>query len=458
MPPQSPLVANLQLVVLWQNSNTMAHPIKDTEEILRKLQIQALNPMQEAAVASIPLHANTVLLSPTGTGKTLAFALPLLASLDPTSKEVQALILVPSRELAIQIEQVIRSMGSGYKVNAVYGGRSMSKDKIELKHVPAILIGTPGRIADHFSNDRFSTDHIKTVVLDEFDKSLEVGFEYEMKGILKNLINIEKRILTSATAGVEIPEFVNLQNPNNLNYLGTVISKLTTKIVVSPAKNKLNTLLHLLNHIGNQQGIVFCNLKDSIQQVSSFLNSKNISHGCFNGGMEQKDRERSLIKFRNGTNQLLIATDLAARGIDIPEMKYIIHYELPVYKEEFIHRNGRTARVSSKGTAYVLKWHHEELPAFIKKTEVADITKQAVRKPVFWKTLFISGGRKDKISKGDIAGLFIKQGKIAKDELGLIELKHDCAFVAIPVSIAESLVEKLNNTRLKKKKVRVYIV
>jgi superfamily II DNA/RNA helicase len=385
----------------------------------------------------------------------LAFSLPLLDSLDPESNEIQALILVPSRELAIQIEQVIRSMGSGYKVNAVYGGRPMSKDKIELKHVPAILIGTPGRISDHFSNDRFSKKYIKTIILDEFDKSLEVGFEYEMRGIINELPSISKRILTSATQGVEIPDFVRLDKPKTVNYLGTSVSKLKVKTVISPAKNKLNTLLHLLNHIGNQQGIIFCNLKDSIQKVSSFLESKNISHGCFNGGMEQKDRERSLIKFRNGTNQILIATDLAARGIDIPEMNYIIHFQLPLSKEEFTHRNGRTARVSAKGTAYVLKWKEERLPEFIGTPPIEDISKQSLRKPVFWETLFISGGRKDKISKGDIAGMFFKLGKLTKDQLGIIELKQDCAFVAVPATIADQLVENLNNTRLKKKKVRV---
>ena len=433
----------------------MANIIKDQQDILAKLNIYELNPMQEEGIATIDANTNTVLLSPTGTGKTLAFVLPLLNTLDPELEEVQALILVPSRELAIQIEQVIRSMGSGYKVNAVYGGRPMSKDKIELKHVPAILIGTPGRISDHFSNDRFSKDFIKTLVLDEFDKSLEVGFEYEMRGIINTLTSVNKRILTSATQGVEIPDFVRLDKPKTVNYLGTSMSKLTIKTVISPAKNKLNTLLHLLNHIGNQQGIIFCNLKDSIQRVSTFLESKNISHGCFNGGMEQKDRERSLIKFRNGTNQLLIATDLAARGIDIPEMKYIIHYELPQSKEEFTHRNGRTARVSAKGTAYVLKWKDERLPDFIGKTPIEDISKQAVRKPVFWETLFISGGRKDKISKGDIAGMFFKLGGLTQDQLGIIELKQDCAFVAVPASIANQLVETLNNTRLKKKKVRI---
>lgn len=434
----------------------MANQIKGQEEILKKLNIRQLNPMQEEAIATIKKNVNTILLSPTGTGKTLAFSLPLLDFLDPNIEEIQALILVPSRELAIQIEQVIRSMGAGYKVNAVYGGRSMSKDKIELKHLPAILIGTPGRISDHFANKRFSTDYIKTLILDEFDKSLEVGFEYEMRGVVNQLMSLNKRILTSATQGVEMPDFVRLDAPNTVNYLKAITSKLQIKAVISPVKNKLNTLLHLLNYLGNQQGIIFCNLKNSIYNVSAFLESKNIKHGCFSGGMEQKDRERSLIKFRNGTNQILIATDLAARGIDVPEIKYIIHYELPREVEEFTHRNGRTARVSAKGTAYILKWKDERLPDFIKNANFQDISKQAERKSVFWETLFISGGRKDKISKGDIAGLFIKQGNLTKDQLGGIELKQDCAFVAVPASLASELEAKLNNSRLKKKKVRIY--
>ncbi|SDR93924.1 Superfamily II DNA and RNA helicase [Polaribacter sp. KT25b] len=434
----------------------MANEIKNQEEILAKLNITALNKMQKEAVFVIESTINTILLSPTGTGKTVAFLLPLIASLDPDIHEVQALILVPSRELAIQIEQVIRTMGSGYKVNAVYGGRSMAKDKIELKHIPAILIGTPGRISDHFANDRFSKDYIKTLVLDEFDKSLEVGFEYEMRGIINQLPTLSKRVLTSATQGVDVPDFVKLDKPTIINYLKEKrTSQLAIKTVISPNHNKLNTLLDLIKHIGNEPGIVFCNLKDSIEKVSAFLDKHKISHACFSGGMEQKDRERSLIKFRNGTCQLLIATDLAARGIDIVEMKYIIHFELPKHEEEFIHRNGRTARVNEKGTAYILKWEKETTPDFIKNTKGENIAKKAKLEPQYWETLFISGGRKDKISKGDIAGLFIKQGGLTKDQLGTIELKPDCAFVAIPLEFADSLVEKLNNTRLKKKKVRV---
>lgn len=437
----------------------MANSIRTQEDILEKLKITALNPMQEEAIAVIKKTTNTVLLSPTGTGKTLAFLLPLIKTLNPISAEVQVLILVPSRELAIQIEQVVRSMGSGFKVNAVYGGRPMSKDKIELKHTPAILIGTPGRILDHFDANRFSKTSIKTLVLDEFDKSLETGFEVEMNAIIDALTHLDKRILTSATQRVKVPDFVRLENPKIINYLeDKKESKLTIKTVISSDKNKLQTLVDLLLHIGNEPGIVFCNFKDSIELVRAYLDKHDINYACFSGGMEQRDRERSLIKFRNGTCQVLIATDLAARGIDIPEMKFIIHYELPRAVVEFTHRNGRTARVNEKGTAYVLQWEKERLPDFIKKDTPLDISKKAPYKPQYWETLFISGGRKDKISKGDIAGLFFKQGNINKDQLGVIELKQDCAFVSVPLSIAKELADKLNNTRLKKKKVRVSIL
>ncbi len=437
----------------------MANEIKDQQDILAKLNIAALNPMQEEAITVIEKTANTIILSPTGTGKTLAFLLPIINDLDRDNPEVQALIVVPTRELAIQIEQVVRNMGSGFKVNAVYGGRSKSKDKIELKHTPAILVGTPGRILDHFDDDRFSKASVKTLVLDEFDKSLEIGFEEEMSEILVALPNVSRRILTSATKGIGIPKFVKLDNPTVLDYLSeTIDPKLAIKTVISPDKDKLETLLKLVRYLGNQPGIIFCNFRESIEMVSDFLNKNNISHSCFSGGMEQKDRERALIKFRNGTSQILVSTDLAARGIDIPELKFIIHYELPHSAVEFTHRNGRTARVNEKGTAYVLKWKNQLLPDFIEKTEPIVIPMAAAPSPQYWETLFISGGRKDKISKGDIAGLFIKQGGVTGEQLGDIELKQDCAFVAVPLALADQLVNKLNNSRLKKKKVRIYIL
>ncbi len=436
----------------------MSDSNKSQKEILDKLKIEKLNPMQMEAQSIIQSNNDIVLLSPTGTGKTLAFLLPIINELDSNCTEIQVLIVVPSRELAIQIEQVIREMGTGFKANAVYGGRAGSQDKIDLKHRPAILIGTPGRIADHFRRETFSTEYIKTLVLDEFDKSLEIGFEAEMIEIVDELPNIQKRILTSATFRVKIPAFVGLINPKHIDYLHEEISQLQIKKIISPSKDKLDTLVKSLAHIGNQPGIIFCNFKDTIQRVSDFLTENNIHHGCFYGGMEQKDRERALIKFRNGTHQLLVATDLAARGIDVPEIKFIIHYHLPIKKHEFIHRNGRTARMNSDGTAYVLQWENEDLPDFINDLEIEKLLEAPTPNPPKWKTLYISGGRRDKISKGDIAGLFFKQGKLNKDELGIIEIKQDFAFVAVHSSKVDDVIKLTNNTKLKKKKIRVSVV
>lgn len=434
----------------------MSNAIKNQKSILKKLKIEKLNPMQEAARQAIHTSPEVVLLSPTGTGKTLAFLLPVIAELDSETPEIQVVILAPSRELAIQIEQVAREMGTGYKINAAYGGTSFSKDKIALKTPPAILIGTPGRIADHLRRNTFSTEKVNTLVLDEFDKSLEVGFEDEMSQIIEALPNVKKKILTSATQEVDIPEFVELTSPNYVNFLSDGVKQLQIKRIISPEKDKLGTLVQTLCHLGNQPGIIFCNYKDSIQRVSDFLTKKGISHGCFYGGMEQKDRERALIKFRNGTHQVIIATDLAARGIDVPEIKFIIHYHLPLRPQEFTHRNGRTARMHNEGTAYVLQWVEEELPEFINAPNIEAIKEAPVPKPSEWKTLFISGGRRDKISKGDIAGLFFRQGELKNGELGIIELKNDCAFAAVPAKKANALIKQFNNGRLKRKKVRVY--
>lgn len=431
---------------------------KSQEAILNKLGIEHLNQMQEDAHKAILSKSEIVLLSPTGTGKTIAFLLPILTELDTELNQIQVLILVPSRELAIQIEQVVRDMGSGFKTNAVYGGRAGAKDKIELKHPPVILIGTPGRISDHIRRGIINIDSIKILVLDEFDKSLEIGFENEMREIIMALSSIKKKILTSATQKIAIPNFIGIKNPHQLNYLSQGVNQLKIKTIVSPTNDKLATLEKLLGHIGEGNGIIFCNLKDTIEEVSNFLYHKNISHGCFYGGLEQLDRERALIKFRNGTHRLLIATDLAARGIDVPEMDFIIHYELSIKKDEFIHRNGRTARMNSNGTAYILRFKNETLPDFIEGSVIEEISAVNPISNSKWETLYISGGRKDKISKGDIAGLFFKQGKLLKHELGTIELKHDCAFVAVPKSKSKILIDQLNNSIIKKKKVRISIL
>jgi len=435
----------------------MAEKDKDQRELLQKLGIDELNKMQQEACQAIAERAEVVLLSPTGTGKTLAFLLPLLDRLESGLEVVQALILTPSRELAMQIEQVLRDMGSGFKVNAVYGGRSRYKDRQELQHPPAVLIGTPGRVADHFRRNPALAAHVRTLVLDEFDKSLEVGFEKEMKEIINSLPAVNKKVLTSATQKIDIPAFVGLQDPQTLIFQSQH-QRLTLKTVVSPTRDKLEALSNLLGQLGEGRGIIFCNFKDSIRFVSEYLQEKGVGHAVFYGGLEQIEREQALVQFRNGTHRVLLATDLAARGIDVPELDFIIHYQLPPRKEEFVHRNGRTARMHSEGIAYLIRHQEEYLPDFVEDASDLYLKDSPPPPPTAWATILLSGGRRDKISKGDIAGFLIKQGGLLADQVGLIELKQDCAFAAVPRNQARQLVSMLNNGRLKKKKVRVSLL
>ena len=425
-------------------------------DMLTKLGIEQLNEMQTQAVQAIQDHSNVMILSPTGTGKTLAFLLPIIDKLKPDHAYVQALIIAPSRELALQIEQVARNLGSGYKLHAFYGGRSITKDMDELVQPPSIIIGTPGRIADHLRRQSFDIGDLTAIVLDEFDKSLEVGFEDEMSEIIDHLPKVKNVILTSATKGVELPSFLDFDSPQIIDFVKDGLDKLSLKRIVSPDKDKLGTLAKAIAHLGDQPGIVFCNFKDSISRVSDYLDEQGVSHGHFYGGMEQRDRERALIKFRNGTYKLLLATDLAARGIDVPEIGYIIHYHLPLRAEEFTHRNGRTARMHREGTAYVLHWKNEKLPDFIDIDEVEELEDRPLPPKSQWVTLFVSGGRKDKISKGDIAGFFIKEGGLEKSELGLIELKQDCAFIGVAKSKVSTIIKNLDNQKLKKRKLRIH--
>ena len=432
------------------------------KSFLEKFNISALNPMQIEARKAIYAGGDVVLLSPTGSGKTLAFLLPLIERLDSNAEGIQAIVLVPSRELAMQIEQVARQLGSGFKINAVYGGRSGQMDKADLKTKPALLIGTPGRIADRFRRDDMDLSGVKTLVLDEFDKSLEVGFEREMSEIVRSLRAVNQRVLTSATDAVAIPDFLGIEEPISIDYLNQHRPRLTVKTIAAEAGGRLEVLAELLGKLKGQPGIIFCNFKESLFDASDFLFDHKIEHECYYGGMEQIDRERALVKFRNGTCQLLLSTDLAARGLDIPELKFIIHLELPYHSNEFTHRNGRTARMNAKGAAYVLHKKSKPLPEFIKevqpeKLDVKDMTFDSAEAQKC-RTLHISGGRRDKISKGDIAGLFFKKGGLSKEQLGVIELQQNYAYVAVVRSMAHKVVELTNNQRLKKKKVRITLV
>jgi superfamily II DNA/RNA helicase len=431
-----------------------------TPKILANLGIATLNPMQEAALTAIQNDPNVLLLAPTGSGKTLAFLLPILAQLNIEKTGVQCLILTPSRELAIQIEDVWKKMGTGFKVNTCYGGHSMQSEIQSLSEPPALLIGTPGRIFDHLTRRSIDLKNIKTLVLDEFDKSLTMGFHEQMGFIIERLKHLTKRVLVSATDKLVIPDFTGIKEPTVLDFTETedkTTDNLTIRSVISVAKDKIDRLFELLCFIGSEQTIIFCNHRESVERTAELLNERGIEAACFHGGMEQADREKILLQFRNGSIVFLVASDLAARGLDITAVKHVIHYQLPHKKEEFVHRNGRTARMNAEGTAYLMLHESESAPKYLTPPpEILDVPKNSpIPKPSEWVTLYISGGKKDKISKTDIAGFFIRKGELKQDEVGLITIMDFISFVAVKKTKAKRLLLLSQNEKMKGAKYKI---
>ena len=432
------------------------------EKILAKLKIDSLNEMQVRAIETIGENENIILLSSTGSGKTLAFLIPLIQSLDPSIKKTQALIIVPSRELALQIEQVFRSLGTDLKITCCYGGHLRETEENNLVQPPALLVGTPGRLADHIRRGNITTDTIQTLVLDEFDKSLESGFWEEIVFIVESLKGLNKRILTSATEAVEVPDFIGLRSPVRLNFLSAGSekeNKLSIRTVLSPEKDKSETLFKLICSIGNKSIIVFCNHREAVERTSDLLSKKGIVNEYYHGAMEQQERDSALCKFRNGTVNVLVTTDLASRGLDIPNIKYIVHYHLPATEEIFIHRNGRTARMDAGGTAILILSAEEKLPGYIKeeveKVELQD-NYELPEKPK-WSTLFIAAGKKDKVNKVDIVGFLSKKGQLKKDDIGLIDVKDFFSFVAIRKLKVSNTLQLIKDQKIKNKKVKIEV-
>ena len=431
------------------------------ENILANLKIDALNEMQMATIEASKEKEDLVLLSATGSGKTLAFLLPILENLDEENKNTQALIVVPSRELAMQIENVFKRMGTGNKISATYGGHKREIEENNLVQPPALIVGTPGRLCDHIRRGNITVDSIKTLVLDEFDKSLELGFLEEMKFIIESLKHVQKKMLTSATDAVEIPPFIALKDPKRMNFLnpGDERERLAIMTVFSPDKDKSETLFQLLCSLGNRSTIVFCNHREAVERTSKLLYEKGIYNEFYHGGMEQQQRDSALSKFRNGTTTVLVTTDLASRGLDIANIRYIVHYHLPHTEDAFIHRNGRTARMEASGTAILILSDEEHLPAYIdEEVEKIELPEEIIlpEKPK-WATLFIAAGKKDKVNKVDIVGFLTNRGELKKEDIGLIEVKDFFSFVGIRKIKMNHLLHLIKDHKIKNKKIKMEV-
>ena len=432
------------------------------ENILSNLNISALNEMQLASIEANKKNENVILLSATGSGKTLAFLIPLLQKINLNVATTQALIIVPSRELAQQIEKVFKLMGTGCKITSCYGGHKREIEENNLKDTPSIIVGTPGRLADHIRRKNFEVNTVTHLVLDEFDKTLEMGFTEEVSFIIESLTNLQNKILTSATNADVKPDYLKLDEAITLNFINDdeiSTEKLSVKVIKSDAIDKIETLFKLICSFGGQSSIVFCNHRESVERVSAMLNDKGVSNEFYHGAMQQFERDSAICKFKNGSNNILITTDLAARGLDIPNIRYIIHYHLPATEDIYTHRNGRTARMEASGTIVIILSPEETLPKYISETidnielpedyELPEKTK--------WSTLFIAAGKKDKINKVDIVGFFTQIGQLKKEDIGLIDVKDYSSFVAIRKSKVGRVLQLIKDEKIKNKKVRIDI-
>jgi len=432
----------------------------DYTDFLKNLSIASLNPMQEEVIEKAVDTSNIMLLAPTGTGKTLAFLIAVLNKLRTQDSGVQAIVVVPSRELALQIEQVFKTMKTSYKVSCCYGGHSMKTEQDSLRDAPALLIATPGRLADHIDRESFDLSSVKVVVLDEFDKSLQMGFHTQLKFLFSILDGKQQHILTSATNIDALPDFLPFKKPEVINYIEKAADvRLKLKLVRTKSEDKVETLMRLVAGFNQEACLVFCNHREAVERISALFDDHKFEHGTFQGAMEQVDREKNLIKFRGGAHNVLIATDLAARGLDVPEIRHIVHYQLPPNEDAFIHRNGRTARMHAHGQAYLILADDESLPAYLDQDleEMPVSNTVQLPPPPAYACIYISAGKKDKISKGDIAGLLMKKGALQPDEIGLITILDHASFVSVKRPLVRKTLTNIKDERLKKMKVKIEI-
>ncbi len=424
--------------------------------------IEELNEMQKAVLSATNNNGDIILLSPTGSGKTIAFIMPILKKLNKPNGNVQAVIIAPSRELVIQIGKIVRDLASGYKVTCCYGGHNVLDEKKSLSVVPSIIISTPGRLLDHINRGHINVQSTHSLVLDEFDKSLELGFQDEMRRILRHMPNLSKRYLTSATNIDNIPDFVRIFKPQYINFSNTkkeLDQRTSVLCVKSEDKDKIQSLTKLLGNIPNGRTIIFANYRDATERIYEYLKRQNIPVGLYHGGLEQIDREKSIAMFNNGSYMIMVTTDLGARGLDIAEVMNIIHYHIPISEETYVHRNGRTARINATGNVYVLINSTDKLPKYMSFDGELKCQENIEKYPnAHFATLFFQAGKKEKISRGDILGFISKNGGIDGKEIGMINLYDHYALVAVPANKVSSILSLLAPLKIKNKRVRITLV
>lgn len=430
------------------------------KNIKARLGIEQLNEMQRRMMRC---HSQSVmLLSPTGSGKTIAFIIPVLRSLDAPARQVQAVIIAPSRELVQQIASVVRTIAVGYKTVAFYGGHSMLDEVKSLSVTPDIIVATPGRLLDHINRNNLNLSSVTTLVLDEYDKSLELGFHDEMRRVVKAMGSFRLVILTSATMLSDMPAFLPFRKPEIVDFTQSDDNpreRMTIVRVESAVRDKIDIAIDLMRSLNNGKVIIFVNHRESVERVYDMMRKVGLPVGMYHGGLEQFDREKAIDLLNNGTTPILVSTDLGSRGLDIDAVQAVVHYHLPTSKESWTHRNGRTARMGADGVVYVITAEGENIPEYIEYDRSYVPTGKS-ENPITAGviTLYFNAGKKEKISRGDIVGYLVNKGNLDAPKIGKIVVKDHCALVAIPVEDAKATLNAIAPHKIKNTRVKVSIL
>ncbi len=440
----------------------------DISQLIAKAGITP-NGMQTATIDAVQNGSGDVfVLSSTGTGKTLAYLLPVAAQTDTTSTTLQTLVVVPGRELALQSDTVLKSIGSGIRSMACYGGRpTMDEHRLLHQQCPQIIFGTPGRINDHIAKGNIDVQRLAFLVIDEFDKCLDMGFQQEIETLLHSIPVKTRRILLSATQPEKMEATMNdYSSGHKITTLDfrpdddVATDRIKVLAVHSEEKDKLPALAQLLGQIGQESSVVFLNYRDAVERVTNYLLEQGFSAIAYHGALEQKEREEHLYLFANHSVNTLVSTNLGSRGIDIPDINNIIHYHLPESEQDYIHRIGRTARWDKTGRTFFLLGPEETLPEYVDAdVEDYNLSDHADEAPTLppMVTIYIGKGKKDKISKGDIVGFLCKCGGLLSKDIGRIDVYDNYAYVAVARLQAPKMLKKVKDQKIKGQKTIVEV-
>lgn len=451
---------------------------KELIKVVSELGYESPTPIQIQSIPLLLQGKDLIAQSKTGSGKTAAFTLPILEMIRPSlrQRDIQALILCPTRELCAQVAREVRKLGRkhpGLQVLILSGGMPMGPQYGSLERGVHIVVGTPGRVLDHLTRGSLDLRRLQTVVLDEADRMLEMGFQEDLEKILSRTPQERQTVLFSATfpGTIEVMSRAYQRTPVRI----TIENKSETTQNIEHAfyevtpENKLQTLLWAISNHASESVIVFCNFKASVQEITEKLIRAGISAGGLQGDLEQGDRDRIMAKFRNQSLRVLVATDVAARGIDVKDLDLVINYELPPQPEIYVHRSGRTGRAGQSGLAISLytlrespKLQNIERYSKIKierKSQPGVAAEATVQMTAQMKTLFIAAGRKEKMRPGDILGALTGQaGGLKGSDVGKIEIHDRFSYVAVSSEIADFALARLRDGRIKGKKFRIEAV